>query len=227
MEKQSDNNRILYLDGIKGLACMFVMFGHFNCFTKMAEDLKTIPSAFQTVFQKPILCVFVCESFWLYLFFIVSGYLLAMGKVKNTADVIRKTIKRFFRFLFPIFGAFIFIYLLQIFIGFHNTETVNLIDNSFYQNYYSARVTLLQCFMEPFKVILTEYSSYNAINSPYWVISSMFYSSIIIYISQLMYNRFPKLKLLIAATSLGLAFALFRYNGFACVLGMVLYSYVR
>lgn len=89
MEKSADKNRILYLDGIKGLACLFVMFGHFYSFVRLAEELKEVPSAFLTVFENPILCVFTCESFWLYLFFIVSGYLLAMGKTENCLGLLK------------------------------------------------------------------------------------------------------------------------------------------
>lgn len=71
-----NSQREEYIDGMKGLACLFVLLGHFTGIYKYAENATAINSWFTQILTKGPLSFFTAESFWLYLFFVLSGYLL-------------------------------------------------------------------------------------------------------------------------------------------------------
>lgn len=68
-----------YLDGMKGLACLFILLGHFTGIYKYAENPSQIDSWFVRILTEGPVSFFTAESFWLYLFFVISGYLLIMS----------------------------------------------------------------------------------------------------------------------------------------------------
>lgn len=68
-----------YLDGMKGLACLFILLGHFTGIYKYAENASQIDSWFVRILTEGPVSFFTAESFWLYLFFVISGYLLIMS----------------------------------------------------------------------------------------------------------------------------------------------------
>ena len=74
-----NSQREEYIDGMKGLACLFVLLGHFTGIYKYAENATAIDSWFTRMLTKGPLSFFTAESFWLYLFFVLSGYLLTMS----------------------------------------------------------------------------------------------------------------------------------------------------
>lgn len=68
-----------YLDGMKGLACLFILLGHFTGIYKYAENASQIDSWFVRILTEGLVSFFTAESFWLYLFFVISGYLLIIS----------------------------------------------------------------------------------------------------------------------------------------------------
>lgn len=70
------NKRKLYIDGLKGFACCFVMLGHFCGAYEYAEDISLIQCEFMKVITNSFFVFFFNEEFWLYLFFVLSGFLL-------------------------------------------------------------------------------------------------------------------------------------------------------
>lgn len=64
-----NSQREEYIDGMKGLACLFVFLGHFTGIYKYAEKAIAIDSWFTQMLTKGPLSFFTAESFWLYLFF--------------------------------------------------------------------------------------------------------------------------------------------------------------
>ena len=74
-----NSQREEYIDGMKGLACLFVLLGHFTGIYKYAENATAIDSWFTQILTKGPLSFFTAESFWLYPFFVLSGYLLTIS----------------------------------------------------------------------------------------------------------------------------------------------------
>lgn len=123
----------------------------------------------------------MAESFWLYLFFVISGYLLSINRAENKLriiDIFRKCIIRFFRFAIPILGASIIILIMQYTIGFYNKYLGCIVENKWMQSFYTRHLTIYDAIREPFRVLLYGDSFFN---SPFWCLKSMFLSSIVIY----------------------------------------------
>ena len=65
-----------YIDGMKGLACFFIVFGHFTGIYKYAENLGQIDTWLIRESTKEPFAFLSAESYWLCLFLVISGYLL-------------------------------------------------------------------------------------------------------------------------------------------------------
>ena len=95
-----------YLDGIKGILCILIMLGHYFGIYKYAVDAGAIEnSLFLWLKNNSIFRVLFDESFWLFGFFIISGYLLSYSNINRIVEIGLSVIKRFFRFALPMLGA--------------------------------------------------------------------------------------------------------------------------
>lgn len=196
-----------YITGLKGFACVMVMIGHFLGVFTYADNMPIDIHYFLAVRNSKI-GFLLDESYWLYLFFIVSGYLLAFSKIKRMHQLFAKWIQRFLRLGLPILFAYGIIYIVYLTIGFHNGETSAFFANGWYQKAYSGSYSLLTVLMSPIDVLIFGKCS---LNSPYWVLRDMFIASLIIYAANYILNKFsqrPIGKLLIIIGTLGIALVL-------------------
>lgn len=185
------SGKISYIEGMRGIVCLLIMNGHFMGIIKYC----TIPiseSGLNYV-EKSVLGVFINETFWLYCFFVISGYCLSTSYVTKPSSFILKVIKRFFRLVLPIMGACIYIYIIYRIVGFHNDETRTLFINPWYQNSYSGSLLWTDVIFDPIYTVLEGGSKFN---SPYWCIHDMFVVSIFIMAFNLLKNYFYSLKYL-------------------------------
>jgi peptidoglycan/LPS O-acetylase OafA/YrhL len=140
-----------------------------------------------SITEKLPISFFTAESFWLVLFFITSGYLLAITAKNNSAfDYIKKCATRFIRLAIPVFCASGLILLLSYKIGFRNQEVVQFVDNSWITSFYKTPLSLFDLIKEPFRVLIIGGSKFN---SPYWVLKDMLFASLIIYFFDLIRNN--------------------------------------
>jgi len=210
-----------YITGLKGISCVFIMLGHFLGIYKYAEQFLPASSLLDTIYSSR-LAFFVNEAFWLYLFFYLSGYLIAKSQVKSIKDVVVKSITRFFRFAFPILFSCLVIYLLYISFGFHNTSTSSLFSCSWFQSYYVGQYSIIDVLRSPIDVL---FKGNCALNGPYWVLKDMFFASLFIYILTFIHNILSAKRPAISfALLVAVALASISYSNivFACLLGMLI-----
>ena len=124
--------RKLYLDGMKGLASISVMLGHYIGIYKYAGERAAIQCGFMKFCTTFPFSAFMREEFWLYLFFVVSGYLVSASRVEGVVSALRKSAGRIVRFAIPITGAAAIVVLLGKTLGFHNQELRQLIENKWF-----------------------------------------------------------------------------------------------
>lgn len=167
-----------YLDGMKGLACLFILLGHFTGIYKYAENASQIDSWFVRILTEGPVSIFTAESFWLYLFFVISGYLLIISPPRKTRDFLVKCAKRILRLAIPIWGTAIFIFVIQNTIGFYNHSVQAIVQNTWLTHLYGSRLTVLDILKEPFLVLILGTSKFN---SPFWCLRDMLISSFLIY----------------------------------------------
>lgn len=165
-----------YITGLKGVACVMIMLCHYLGVYKYSEKFFTNYTFFDKILSSRLSFVFD-ESFWLILFFIISGYLLSFKDINKFIDIIKNSALRFLRLGLPIFFSSFIIYFLFLIFGHNNELTTSLFINTWFQNHFG--ITLLDVFLSPVRVLLLGNS---IINTPYWVLREMFISSVFIYI---------------------------------------------
>lgn len=168
-----------YIDGMKGLACLFILLGHFTGIYKYAEDAIMIDSWFTQLLTQGPVSFFTAESFWLYLFFILSGYLLTVSSPpRKCIELLKKCIKRVVRFGLPVMGTAVFIFVIQSTIGFYNFKIQDTIQNTWLTHLYGTRFGFIDIIEEPFRVLLMGSRQFN---SPFWCLRDMLLASLLIY----------------------------------------------
>ena len=167
-----------HLNGLKGIACLLVMIGHYLGLYKYAQSFIP-PIHLIDIINKSIFSFLINEGYWLYLFFVVSGYLVSKSKIVDLRDLFTKSINRFLRLAFPILFSYAVIYLIYQLIGFHTAETSTLFQCQWFQKFYTDTYSIKDVLFSPFFVLLFGKSR---LNGPYWVLRMMFFSSLLIYL---------------------------------------------
>ena len=182
------STQMKHINGLKGLACLMVMFGHFIGLYKYAETFPYDSSFLQILdsFLDSKTGFIIDETFWVNLFFLVSGYLVSFSKISTIKSLCSKFLSRFLRLGLPILFACATIFIIQKTIGFHNHETLSLFDCSFVQSPYQEDFSFWQVIKSPVDVLILGNTTFC---SPYWVLREMFATSLIIYIFSLLKNK--------------------------------------
>lgn len=165
-----------YLNGLKGIACLLIMMGHYLGLYKYAQSF-TPSIRIIDIINNSLLSFLIDEGYWLYMFFVVSGYLVSKSKITSIGDLISKSIGRFLRLALPILFSYLVIYVIYLTLGFHAVETNTLFQCAWYQGYYTGEYTIYDVLLAPIYVIL--YGS-SLLNGPYWCLRMMFISSLFI-----------------------------------------------
>lgn len=198
-----------------------VMLGHFLGILRYAENFPV--NSIIIRFLRSDYAFFSDESFWLYLFFIISGYLLVLSPAQNLKSVFTKSVKRFFRLGLPILFAYIIIFVIYKTIGFHNSETITLFQTDWYQSAYGGSYTLTQVILSPIDVLIFGAGD---LNTPYWVLREMFFASLYIFLYSFIRTKIPQKPIIrfvvdIAALCLTLSSKI----AFSCFFGVIIAYY--
>lgn len=228
--KNRDNiaaNNIKYINGIKGFACVMVMLGHYLAVYKYAEEFPIRIGILDSLLNSK-LNFLLNESYYLYLFFIIGGYLIARSSISSVYALVQKIVIRFLRLGVPILcsSAIIFGLCIKV-IGMHNAETNILFANDFFQNnYYDIPITIEHLVYSPLDSLLLGEA---IINPPYWCLKGMFIASVIIYVVGYLWHKFEKKPMIqISLIFLAIIASLrFSFDGVrtACLVGMALQKF--
>lgn len=213
--------QIKHINGLKGLACIMVMLGHFIGIYKYAESFP-VNSKFLQLFDMFLNSKFsfiIDESFWVILFFFVSGYLVSISKIPNIKTLFFKSFSRFLRLGLPVLLACAIIFTIQKTFGFYTSETLNILENSFIQKHYLSDFSLWQVIKSPVDVLIL---GETAFCSPYWVLREMYITSLIVYLFSFLKNKLNS-NIFIFIWGMILFVSMFlSYVVFAGLLGMTL-----
>lgn len=201
---------------------MLVAFGHFIGTVKYASEIS-VNTGWIDFLNRFRLGFLINESFYLYLFFVVSGFLIAHSKVKDIKDLAVRFVSRFLRLALPILGACILILLFSKIVPFYSDDTVSIFENSWLQSAYSERLTVWDAFLSPIHVLIF---GKVAFNSPYWVLSSMMFGSLVIYLLSYIKSKLSSdiLRLIVDLAFVAAAFFLDKII-FACLIGSLIFCY--
>ncbi len=175
----SDRQTYHHLNGMKGIACFFVLVGHYLGIYKYSQSFIPSICCFDIINDSHF-AIFLDEGYWLYLFFVISGYLVSRSNIYNIKELLCRIVIRFFRLACPILFSHFIIYFIYRTVGFHNGETTTLFQCEWFQQiFYTRDFTIKDVLISPFSVLIFGNSD---MNKPYWVLQMMFFSSIVIYL---------------------------------------------
>lgn len=180
-----------YITGLKGFACFMVMLGHFLGVLAYAESMPFNINRFLT-FRQSKAGFLIDESYWLSLFFIISGYLLSFSKIFKLRQFFAKCIQRFLRLGLPVLFAYVIIFIIYKCIGFHNAETTALFACHWYQKTFAGEYSFMTVLMAPIDVLIFGKCS---LNSPYWVLRDMLIASVMVYFANYLIHLFHQKKI--------------------------------
>lgn len=154
-----------------------VMVGHYLELYRGAQSFTPHIYILDMIFKSKV-AFLLNQNYWVYLFYAVSGYLVAKSKISNIRELLVKSVNRFLRLAFPIFFSYALIYLIYIAIGFHASETTALFNCEWFQTHYTRTYSIVDVLISPIAVLL--FGSFK-MNEPYWMLHDMFVASLIIY----------------------------------------------
>lgn len=107
-------DKLLYIEGIRGVACFMVVLSHLALvFYPGLHEKDLITNGIQQyIFDSP-LPFFYSGTAAVYIFFVLSGYVLTFGIMKNKdilASISMMTIRRYFRLAPPVVASCILAY---------------------------------------------------------------------------------------------------------------------
>ena len=178
--------RKYHVSGLKGAACFLIMFSHYIEVYTVAQNFAPSISLIDEINNSPLGLAFNA-SYWLNMFYVTSGYLVARSYISSISGLIKKSINRMFRFILPIFFAYLFIYLFIYRIwGFHTEDTIELFECYFFQMNFRDTYSFVDVLRSPYDVL---FSYRRVLNPPYWCLTTMFYSSVLIYTLKFIYTH--------------------------------------
>lgn len=177
IDEKEKNNYKVHITGIKGFACLMIMVCHFIGIYKYAQSFPISIGIADKILNSSMR-ILLDEGYWLYCFFVISGYLLSQKEIVTIRELLKRVFLRFLRFALPIMFAYFVIYLLYLFVGFFNSETIDVFTNYWYQGYYHGDYSIRDVILSPVKVI---FQKEPVLNEPYWCLKSMFVGSVLLY----------------------------------------------
>ena len=203
MNKNESKPYYKHLNGLKGMACMLIMLLHY---LNLYQELKPRPHSF------PPLDIIIASrysfllraSFWLYLFFVISGYLLARSDIRSIKELFVKSVSRFLRLALPILFASLIIGVLYSIWGFKTEAIQERINNPWLGSFYKQEFSFLDFLKAPVDVLIRGNSG---VNQPYWVLRDMMFASVFIYVLSYIKNKTETVPVLFPVVTLIALFA--------------------
>lgn len=171
MEKQL---RLLWIDGVKYMACMGVFLSHFcSAFIGENEKMDTLSPIIVQISQ--VFSFFLDGAFWVRMFCILSGALVAQKIISQKSELIESILLRYLRFAIPFFSAGCIFLIIECTIGYHAVECGKVLNLAWIGTHNQTKVKFNDVLEMAF---LFKYT----IDASLWTILPIFVGNIIIYI---------------------------------------------
>ncbi len=207
-----------YLDSLRGLAALIVVFAHFAGafypFSLFGTTYKRISASESILNQSPV-GLLIAGHFAVCLFFVLSGYVLSyrfIAKKRTKICIVAATVKRPFRLGGMVVFTMALSYLLMC-CGFYLNSEVALLTNSipWFESYWETTPSLTVFLVD---LIIRPFSQGSVYNPPLWTISTELYGSYFVFaylffVGNMRYRLVPLILLMyIFRNSLYLCFLL-------------------
>lgn len=227
-EKIEQPSRIKYLDGLRGIASLFVVFTHLaRVFFPNLYYYNMAASAFERFFCGSPLNVITNGKTAVHCFFVLSGFLIArkMYQQKSNGNRTLSPVRQYVKFVKLVFPAVMLAAILMwCGLMFHLKAAAQNPSLGFVLDYNNFKPTFLSAFIvDPFFNVFVDESLYIA---PFWTIRFEFYGGILITIV----SYFAKDHIRIAKLTYifcGIVFALISPNLTSFVVGAFVFDCIE
>lgn len=221
--------RIEWLDGIKGFACMAVMWHHFAVgflpasFYGSGGEISLIhtENGWDAALAQSPLLFWLNGNYMVALFCVISGLVLGLQvMLLNEKNKLSQIVsKRYIRLMLPVAPIVFIVYLLMKFELFFNVEAAAITQSEWLRSYYLEKASLYQCLKSLFVTIwfLGDHTFSNA----FWMLNILFFGSMISILLGCMAWQANK-RIVFAYLFVALIFVALGSFEFAFVLGVLL-----
>jgi peptidoglycan/LPS O-acetylase OafA/YrhL len=176
-------NRLHYLDGMRGWAALVVLLSHL--FRNLLLPYDSINSvSFQYIMYRSPIYIMFQSAMAVKAFFIISGFSLSYGyfKTKDCGLLKKMAIFRFFRLGIPMLFSAIFAYIFIVINANHNQEAAQILNSKWLMKLYNFDVSLFDAIYGTLTYHLTGFGeSYNKYNVGFWTMPYEFQASMVIF----------------------------------------------
>lgn len=124
--ENSEHYHKYWIDCLKLAACFLVFWGHFSEVFIYKNDCFANYEGFVRLIMKSVLN----GNFWVAVFCIISGYCISSKRINTFTDLIRYYIKRYLRFVLPLFLTLFFVVFLGIVVQYRTGEFPTLLQGT-------------------------------------------------------------------------------------------------
>ena len=178
------SERITWIDGLKGLACIGVFLHHFllgfypGVFEGTGAASHTAGNL-ESWFGSSPFSALVCGEYMVCIFCLLSGLVISyqMQRMNDQGKVSDFLIKRYPKLALPLFGVSIIVWLMLKFHLFTNTGIALLTKSTWLGNYYQSTQTFSDVIICSF--LLVWFVMDNRFSNAFWMLKTLFIGSVI------------------------------------------------
>lgn len=182
--KTSDKSRMLWIDGLKGLSCLGIFMHHFMYAFYPASIISTaaIPHfKYETKLSQSALSVFFNGNFLVFVFCILSGYLISASTLKSKKiNVTNSITKRYLKLTIPVIIIGIVVWLLSSFNLFFNQEVSMITSSDWLRMFYAEKVSLFNVLKS--SIFIAPFFGDTYISNAFWMYGYILSGSSLIYL---------------------------------------------
>jgi len=209
--------RIAWIDGVKGLACMIVFWNHFYLVFLGNSQVITeqIYSGIATFFKT--VNILVNGNFGVCIFVMVSGYLASLKKIDTISGLGKNILLRYLKFALSFLAVMVLYLMLGGLVGFDTVAWGEKFQNDWVAMLYVEPLMLVDYMKE---IFLFRYQ----MSGPMWTLTPLFLGNAFVFlVNYLTRNKLQGMRVVIA-TAFVVAGFVFGYPGYGVWPQIILYT---
>lgn len=183
-----EKKRIKWIDGLRGIASLCIVLHHFvigfyPAAYEGATAMRHLPGSIEADFSQSPLAFFVLGDFWVSVFCMVSGFVIAsqVFGMKDGKQFSKSVIKRYPRLVIPVFALSVIVYAMLHLGLFYNVPAANITGSAWLGEFYQYKTTLWDLFLSSF-IDTWIYGMVTIYSNAFWMLAELFAGSFMAYL---------------------------------------------
>lgn len=193
-----EQKRIEWIDGLKGLSCIFIVLHHFILGYYPAayhgtDGFSHFSSGIDIAFSQSPFAVFTIGDFWVTIFCMISGIVIAnqVWKMREDKQFSKALLKRYPRLVLPVFFVSVIVFLMLQIGLFYNVQASSMTHSEWLSMFYLDKSSVPELFLDSF--VDTWFVGMRLVYSnAFWMLNDLFAGSFLAYILAYMGKELKK-----------------------------------